>query len=448
MNKSAEHIYALLVDANPIPDFEGLSEELHETPHLRIVDPRRDTMQTETRTMQPITPPPPRGRNWIPALVGVAAVVIAIVLGALALRGDDSELVPPADEPTGTTAVELARQTIADWNTGDSDAFFGRFASEAQIEEVAVTDSGLRAQVAFYMALQQQAVVGECVTGPDTVTCTTVTTDALSGPVGAESAFEWTFRVEDGAIVSLDWSWRFDAPSVTGVIRDMSNWIETDRPDVWATAFAADCASSEQYNCNSNKWLSSAAAGAEMLRLAPDYFGQPSVELARQAIDDWNAGDADAFFGRFAPDARLTTKPASDPYLRDELEYHMAIDNQAEVQRCLPLTNTVTCIADTTDAVSRPLGVEIELAWKFEIEDGAIAAMDWYWDLNALHPQDVAADMADWIEQNYPDVWVTTFASDCSSTEYNCWRERWSASAEAGAELLRLAPEFRAQAEY
>lgn len=58
MSKSAEQVYALLVDANPIPDVDAVPETLQPAPHLRVIDPRRDDMQTQTRPLRPETTPP------------------------------------------------------------------------------------------------------------------------------------------------------------------------------------------------------------------------------------------------------------------------------------------------------------------------------------------------------------------------------------------------------
>ena len=58
MNENAEQIYALLVEANPVPDIEALPPTLAETSHLHLVHPRRDDMlelhHNAAETFQPL----------------------------------------------------------------------------------------------------------------------------------------------------------------------------------------------------------------------------------------------------------------------------------------------------------------------------------------------------------------------------------------------------------
>ena len=87
MSKS-EQVYALLIEANPVPDPDVLPERFAEVvPRLRVADQRRATMhteqpvrtQTEHEPIQTKTAPTLRRRNWIPA---VAAAVVVILAGA------------------------------------------------------------------------------------------------------------------------------------------------------------------------------------------------------------------------------------------------------------------------------------------------------------------------------------------------------------------------------
>ena len=482
MSRSAEQVYALLVDANPFPDVDAVPEMLQPAPHLRVIDPRRDDMQTETRPLRPDTTPPqpPRRRGWIPAIAAAVVVIVAIGIAALAFRGQETEPATPTEVPT-TTLVETptadppttvsapeaaneqtARDAITAWNSGDPEAFLALFAADGMIQDVAATDEGARNAVAFYLALQQVVSIDGCTASGETVTCTALTIDSLSGPLGVETLYDWFFTVQDGQIAMLDWDWDFGVSRNNQTLAvDMAAYIEANHPEVWTTSFAADCSTVEQYNCFNNEWLASAEAGREMLRLAPEYANQPSVQLARQFIADWNAGNAAALFGSFGETAQFSGIPASDPFLRTDVEFFMAMDNQVAIERCVPDVGSalvpplvrehqrVTCTAITTDALSGPLGVEIEMDWIFRVNDGAITDFQWMWDEGLLHPQDVAADMVDWIEVNYPEIFAATFAADCSSaTEWNCWNDRWRSSPEAAAEILRLADEFRAQADY
>lgn len=468
MNRSEEQVYALLAEANPIPDGTAIPETLTAAPHLSLVDPRRDDMQTQARPIRPdLKPTEPPRRRWVPALAAALIMIVAIGVAALAFRGQDTGPVATTEVPptTITESVDpnaageaVARQAIADWNAGDPEVFLAHFALDGQIQEGAISDAGVRQDIAFSMALQQQSTVATCSSADGSVTCTTATTDALSGPVGVETETTWSFQIEDGAITSLERSW--DAAD-TGIILSMAAWIEANHPEVWAATFAADCSSSVDYNCKANTWLASHEAGNEMLTLAPEYLSQPSVQLARQFIADWNAGDAAALFASLAPTAEFSGIPASDPFLRADIEFYMAGENRAAIEHCVPDIGTnrvpplitehqsVTCTAVTTDAISGPLGVSAEMDWIFRVDEGAITNFQWEWAEEALHPVDVVTDMVDWVEINHPDVFEASFAAICSSaTEYNCYFDRWAATPEGGAALIELADEFRAQADY
>ena len=108
---TTERIYALLVDANPVPDPDALSPgPLPAAPHLRLVDSGRIPMQTQ-EAIRPPSPGAPRRRAWAVALVAAAIVVIAVTAGALLFRGDGARPVvdaPATTAPQTTVASEDA----------------------------------------------------------------------------------------------------------------------------------------------------------------------------------------------------------------------------------------------------------------------------------------------------------------------------------------------------
>ncbi len=121
MSESTERIYALLVDANPVPDIGNLPTDSAHTPHLYVIDARSDKMQTQTPTIEKQgfpTEQPPR-RRWIPAVAAAAVVAVAIGIAALALSGRGTELVAPATE---ISPEEVVAQVIEASNDRDVDA--------------------------------------------------------------------------------------------------------------------------------------------------------------------------------------------------------------------------------------------------------------------------------------------------------------------------------------
>lgn len=110
---SPERVYALLVEADPVPDPEALAATLEEatSPHLQVVDPRRDTMQTDER-VRALQQRLPSRRRWIPALAAGFAAVVAVVVAVVLLASDAS--VPPAEEPQPAPTLDPESVRMAD----------------------------------------------------------------------------------------------------------------------------------------------------------------------------------------------------------------------------------------------------------------------------------------------------------------------------------------------
>jgi hypothetical protein len=111
-----ERIYALLVEANPVPEPDVLPERLADTvPRLRVVDPRRVPMQTEETTQ--LQPEKPSSRRaLIPALAVAAVVIAAIAAGVLLLTAGDE---PDVANDREHAAVARTEAFYAAINAGD-----------------------------------------------------------------------------------------------------------------------------------------------------------------------------------------------------------------------------------------------------------------------------------------------------------------------------------------
>ncbi len=301
MSESAERIYALLVDANPVPDIDAVSTHPADRPHLHVIDTRSDEMQTQTRperTQQ--EPAEPRRRMWIPAAAAVL-VLAALGVGAWLFGGTDTTVPPATEAPVPTTAVQVptteasvpttavseaspvetdeariavAQALIADWSAGDVDAFFSHFSEDGGIQGNAVTDASLRRDLAFYMALRQVPVVSECrPTTGTTIQCDSVMSDDLTGSIGAEIGMDWLIRVEGGAVTNLGWAFAPADLDPFIFIEDMPAWIAENHTDVFDEVFRATMERCDATNVNFyGTWCASAAAAEEMLRLGPEYL--------------------------------------------------------------------------------------------------------------------------------------------------------------------------------
>lgn len=220
MKRSAESIYALLVEANPYADLDNLP--VSERPHLHVVDSRRDEMQQATR-VETIAPAQQTRRRWIPALVGGLVTAVAIVAVVVATGGEDSEPLAgqsPADAiPDFSTDLAAVGEAvmIAD-NAYDPELFLSLFATDAELRfgNDVFTPAEIRAGAEMTGAashfaydqtvariLNEQQTYSSCTANGDRVLCDlAISDDVLKGlmpPVPHTAAFQ----IRDGKIVLL-----------------------------------------------------------------------------------------------------------------------------------------------------------------------------------------------------------------------------------------------------
>ena len=105
-------VYALLVEANPIPDWDALPDI---GPRLQVVDTRRSTMQTQKLDAPPRETGTGGPRRLVPALAAVVAVIVAGAALVL-FTGNGGE---SAQEARNAAAVATVQQFYAALNSGD-----------------------------------------------------------------------------------------------------------------------------------------------------------------------------------------------------------------------------------------------------------------------------------------------------------------------------------------
>lgn len=248
MSRSAESIYALLVEANPVADVENLA--VSERPHLHVVDSRRDEMQTEAR-VETIGRAPRNTRGWIPALVGglVAAVAIAVVV--IATTRGDSEPVAGPDFSTDVAAVGEA--VMIAQNAYDPDLFLSLFTTDAELRffNDVFTPAEIRAGAEMTGAahhfqydqtvarlVNEQQTYSSCTANGDRVLCDLlISSDILAGlmpPVPHTAAFQ----IQDGKIAL------FVVSNVAGpddqIREDFHAWTFENYPEEAALMWEAD----------------------------------------------------------------------------------------------------------------------------------------------------------------------------------------------------------------
>ncbi len=199
-----ERIYALLVEANPVPDPDVLPEGLVDTePHLRVIDPRRDTMHTE-ETTQPTTRERQPRRTWIPALVAAAAVVAAVAVGALLLTDTESE--PSAEEVRADSAIAIAEAQLAAVNDGDNEAIIAQTTADGSNAEA--DGRMIEYNVAFAGTYPWQVQSCEATFASDeyvNVDCAFVNTDPVYVAEGVSELIAPTFVYDDGRVEWRIW---------------------------------------------------------------------------------------------------------------------------------------------------------------------------------------------------------------------------------------------------
>ncbi len=101
-----------------------------------------------------------------------------------------------------------------------------------------------------------------------------MSSDDLSGPVGAVFDADWIFRIADGKVTSFGFG--VHDQSKISFVTSMTRWLEAEYPDVFEATFAAPegwCSMTES-NCYSGKWFSSPEAAAVLLDLGPEFIAQ------------------------------------------------------------------------------------------------------------------------------------------------------------------------------
>lgn len=133
-----ERIYALLVEANPVPDPNVLPERFADVePHPHVVDTEGTTMHTD-QTSTTLTPEPRRRPAWIPLLVAAIVVIVVGAVGVFVLADDGGQPQPEVSDSPATTVpppattlppdpapdVDADAQARADAAVARADAYF------------------------------------------------------------------------------------------------------------------------------------------------------------------------------------------------------------------------------------------------------------------------------------------------------------------------------------
>ncbi len=162
---------------------------------------------------------------------------------------------------------------------------------------------------------------------------------------------------------------------------------------------------------------------------------------------------AAAFRANFADDGTVDNFPVSDSSVELDLSFYMALGNTGSAIRCGPVGDTeVLCNTTVTDDLSGPAGITSTVTWSLAIADNQIVSLEFAGPTNEAQPNTFSVIHAmttdGWIRDNHPDVWEATFRATldrCHPEAYNFYGT-WCATPAAAAEMLRLGPEYLADA--
>ena len=182
-----------------------------------------------------------------------------------------------AETTTTTTEpidIQIIRESLAAWNTGDVDAYLAFFADNATYLEYDVHSEYFRDGCEFWQTLGDHTVIDECDVWEDgRIRCHAVGSDNLSGPAGASAESLQSFWLTNGKITRVSIGATHE--SSFHFIREMGWWLEAAHPDVWESTFAlADrCDDDVEYNCWAT-WYATAETAAVLLEYGPEFIAQ------------------------------------------------------------------------------------------------------------------------------------------------------------------------------
>ncbi len=172
------------------------------------------------------------------------------------------------------------------------------------------------------------------------------------------------------------------------------------------------------------------------------------ADVAQAVINTWNGGDVAAFFGWFADGATINGDSTDAPGMYSDVGFYMGLGQTVVVEQCTPVGATnVSCLTQTSDELSGPLGVETPIRWEIEVANGMVTNLV----LSFPAPEQpdlfaVANDAVLWVRDNHGDVFDESFRGTlCEPHSWNSYPDLWCSSPEGAEELLRLGDEFRAQ---
>ena len=188
-------------------------------------------------------------------------------------------LPPSSIDPATQAAVEIAEHAVDVWNDGDVAAFQALFREDGAINYLQASGTHVRDHMAFLMAIDDQLALERCQPASDdaVIECSGTNTDQLTEDAGLIADATWTFKIDNGSIVRLDWRPYSDPRKK--FIEEIGNWLPTAHPEIWAETFAlpSGCTLENTPDCVTGTWYETLASAAALLELAPEFIAESPV---------------------------------------------------------------------------------------------------------------------------------------------------------------------------
>lgn len=418
---TTERIYALLVEANPVPEDEWMGPVRSPVaPHLRAVDPRRAPVQSQSIPQIVDRTPPPPPRRWLPAAVAAAVIAAAVIGGAVLFSGEEADQ-PPAGEPTTTvdqgaspdreaSAVAAVEAFYAALVAGDIESMVDSTdadAAERSMWEfnIVLTSAGEQTvESCQSVGVQQNFVLVHCAVRWDGPVAQAVGIDRLTAPW-------WVY--DDG---TLQWQ-TLVGGDFTKVHRTYRSYMQLFEPAAWQAA--CDVAAYPAGMVIDAGMALTAACAEATLSVSEEVAAWQEAGgfvSAASVLQGWfenavavhNSGDFEAFRSLFAARPRVFGSVLDSDVDWEAQRSFMAAGEQWMITgECEAIDSvSVTCPATLVNDFMGPAGIRFEvpaLAMSFEGDGTVVSLGAQTWKV-AGTPEDYFAAFDEWLAGAHPEV--------------------------------------------
>ena len=249
---TADQILDRIIQANPRPaQAQVPGTVLTRSALLVELDRRSGDMQTQDKPAGQTTSPtkptrPTRPRRLIPALAGAAAVIVALVVGVVALSGDQDPVSQYADAAAAGESDAIFGLFLESYRTGDVEGALPYVDADLSVHFSDVSDAitWMPGVIEFEGALYGRDEPGLSVCeGPDEsgwLSCTF--TEDPDGLLAAAGFPELTYRskVADGGLVTFQWPERVE-PDARGAFDSVERLLAEYAAEIDPEGMAAQC---------------------------------------------------------------------------------------------------------------------------------------------------------------------------------------------------------------